>query len=31
MEKNMNMYNWDTLLYTSNQHNVVIQLYFNKK
>ena len=23
--------NWVTLLYSSNQHNIVIQLYFNKK
>ena len=25
------MHNWFTLLYTWNQHNIVNQLYFNKK
>ena len=24
------MYNWITLLYSRNQHNIVNQLYFNK-
>ena len=27
----MYMYNWITLLYSSNYHNIVNQLYFNKK
>ena len=26
----MYMYNWFTLLYTWNEHNIVNQLYFNK-
>ena len=34
MEKNMKenvcMYNWITLLYSRNQHNIVNQSYFNK-
>ena len=25
------MYSWITLLYSSNKHNIVNQLYFNKK
>ena len=25
------MYNWVTLLYSRNEHNIVNQLYFNKK
>ena len=25
------MYNWFTLLYSRNQHNIVNQLYFNLK
>ena len=25
------MYNWSTLLYTCNSHNIVNQLYHNKK
>ena len=25
------MYNWITLLYSRNEHNIVNQLYFNKK
>ena len=34
MEKNMKkniLYNLTTLLYTRNQHNIVSQLYLNKK
>ena len=27
----MHMYNWITLLYTWNYHNIVNQLYSNKK
>ena len=30
MKKNINMYNWVTLLYIKNQHNIVNQLYLNK-
>ena len=30
MKKNIYMYNWITLLYSRNYHNIVSQLYFKK-
>ena len=29
MKKNIYAYNWATLLYSRNQHNILNQLYFN--
>ena len=31
MKKNVYVYNWVAVLYSRNQHNIVNQVFFNKK